>query len=94
MTPDYGHWYTNHVFLFSIAQGTFVFSIIKYSPLKFSNSYVYPLWANILGWFIATVSLSFIPLFVVYQLVQGEGTLRQVSFLLFMLLNLKWVVRL
>lgn len=60
-----------------ICFGTFVFSIIKYSPLKFSNSYVYPLWANILGWFIATVSLSFIPLFVVYQLVQGEGTLRQ-----------------
>ncbi|XP_054611802.1 sodium- and chloride-dependent GABA transporter 2-like [Dunckerocampus dactyliophorus] len=57
--------------------GTFIFSIIKYSPLKFSNTYVYPLWANILGWFLATVSLSLIPLFVVYKLVHGKGTLRQ-----------------
>ncbi|XP_029374420.1 sodium- and chloride-dependent GABA transporter 2-like [Echeneis naucrates] len=60
-----------------ICFGTFIFSIIKYSPLKFSNSYVYPLWANILGWFIATVSLSLIPLFVVYRIMQGKGTLRQ-----------------
>ncbi|KAJ0003928.1 hypothetical protein NQD34_010142 [Periophthalmus magnuspinnatus] len=57
--------------------GTFVFSIVRYSPLKFSNSYVYPLWANILGWFIATVSLSLIPLFIIYQLVHGKGTLKQ-----------------
>ncbi|XP_055004250.1 sodium- and chloride-dependent GABA transporter 2-like [Boleophthalmus pectinirostris] len=57
--------------------GTFVFSIVRHSPLKFSNSYVYPLWANILGWFIATVSLSLIPLFVIYQLIHGKGTLKQ-----------------
>nr|XP_046267392.1 sodium- and chloride-dependent betaine transporter-like isoform X2 [Scatophagus argus] len=60
-----------------ICFGTFIFSIVKYSPLKFSNTYVYPLWANILGWFIATVSLSLIPLFVLYKIKQGEGTLRQ-----------------
>ncbi|XP_074527607.1 sodium- and chloride-dependent betaine transporter-like [Halichoeres trimaculatus] len=57
--------------------GTFVFSIIKYSPLKFSNTYVYPLWANILGWFFASASLSLIPLFVLHQLMKGKGSLRQ-----------------
>ncbi|CAN9501807.1 unnamed protein product [Ophioblennius macclurei] len=57
--------------------GTFIFSIVKYSPLKFSSTYVYPLWANILGWFIATVSLSLIPLFVIWKMIQGKGTLRQ-----------------
>ncbi|KAM8897212.1 sodium- and chloride-dependent GABA transporter 2-like [Spinachia spinachia] len=57
--------------------GTFIFSIVKYTPLKFSNTYVYPLWANILGWFIATVSLSLIPLFVVHKIIRGKGTLRQ-----------------
>uniref|UniRef100_A0A3B5A5C0 Transporter n=1 Tax=Stegastes partitus TaxID=144197 RepID=A0A3B5A5C0_9TELE len=62
-----------------ICFGTFIFSIMKYSPLKFSNNYVYPLWANILGWFIATVSLSLIPLFVIHKLIQGKGTLKQVS---------------
>lgn len=61
------------------SQGTFIFSIIKYTPLKFSNSYVYPLWANVLGWFFATVSLSLIPLFVLFKLIKGQGTLRQVS---------------
>ncbi|CAL9685412.1 unnamed protein product [Knipowitschia caucasica] len=60
-----------------IILGTFVFSIVRYSPLKFSNSYIYPLWANILGWFIATVSLSLIPLFIIYQLIIGHGTLKQ-----------------
>ncbi|XP_061659018.1 sodium- and chloride-dependent GABA transporter 2-like [Syngnathoides biaculeatus] len=57
--------------------GTFVFSIVRYSPLKFSSTYVYPLWANILGWFLSTISLSLIPLFMFYKLAQGEGTLRQ-----------------
>uniref|UniRef100_A0AAQ5ZXJ9 Solute carrier family 6 member 11a n=1 Tax=Amphiprion ocellaris TaxID=80972 RepID=A0AAQ5ZXJ9_AMPOC len=60
-----------------ICVGTFIFSIVKHSPLKFSNSYVYPLWANILGWFIATISLSLIPLFVIVKLIQGKGTLKQ-----------------
>lgn len=60
-------------------QGTFLFSIVKYTPLKFSGTYVYPLWANILGWFIATISLSLIPLFVLYKMARGEGTLQQVS---------------
>ncbi|XP_059208155.1 sodium- and chloride-dependent GABA transporter 2-like [Centropristis striata] len=61
----------------SVCFGTFIFSIVKYSPLKFSNSYVYPLWANILGWFIATVSLSLIPLFMLYKILHEKGTLRQ-----------------
>uniref|UniRef100_A0A668B071 Transporter n=1 Tax=Myripristis murdjan TaxID=586833 RepID=A0A668B071_9TELE len=48
--------------------GIFVFSIIKYSPLKFSNTYVYPVWANVIGWLIASSSLSLIPLFLLYKL--------------------------
>ncbi|XP_077596017.1 sodium- and chloride-dependent GABA transporter 2-like isoform X1 [Stigmatopora nigra] len=57
--------------------GTFIFSLVRYSPLKFSSTYIYPLWANILGWFLATSSLALIPLFVLYKLVHGEGTLYQ-----------------
>ncbi|XP_077401968.1 sodium- and chloride-dependent GABA transporter 2-like isoform X2 [Vanacampus margaritifer] len=57
--------------------GTFIFSIVRYSPLKFSSTYVYPLWANVLGWFLATISLALIPLFVLYKIVRGEGTFRQ-----------------
>lgn len=68
----------NHLDLLQ-SQGTFIFSIVKYSPLKFNDSYVYPLWANIFGWFIGSISLSFIPLFMLYKLIKTEGTLRQVS---------------
>ncbi|KAM6970095.1 sodium- and chloride-dependent GABA transporter 2-like [Aplochiton taeniatus] len=57
--------------------GTFVFSIMKYTPLKFSNSYVYPVWANVIGWFIASVSLSLIPLWVIYKMATGEGSFQQ-----------------
>ncbi|XP_061600345.1 sodium- and chloride-dependent GABA transporter 2-like [Cololabis saira] len=62
--------------------GTFIFSIVRYSPLKFNNTYVYPHWANILGWLIAATSLSLIPLFVLFKITQGEGSLRQRFYLL------------
>ncbi|KAK1882402.1 Sodium- and chloride-dependent GABA transporter 2 [Dissostichus eleginoides] len=57
--------------------GTFIFSIVKYTPLRFNNTYVYPFWANILGWFIASVSLSLIPLFMLYKMMHEKGPLRQ-----------------
>ncbi|KAF3841107.1 hypothetical protein F7725_006969 [Dissostichus mawsoni] len=57
--------------------GTFIFSIVKYTPLRFNNTYVYPFWANILGWFIASVSLSLIPLFMLYEMMHEKGPLRQ-----------------
>uniref|UniRef100_A0A8C7L3U7 Uncharacterized protein n=1 Tax=Oncorhynchus kisutch TaxID=8019 RepID=A0A8C7L3U7_ONCKI len=63
----------------TVCTATFIFSIVKYSPLKFSNTYVYPVWANTIGWFIATISLSFIPLWMVYKMANSNGTLRQVS---------------
>lgn len=84
----YKHSYINPLCLLH-SQGTFVFSIVKHSPLKFSNTYVYPLWANILGWFIATVSLSLIPLFVLHKVMQGKGTLRQVSTIFLFLSELR-----
>ncbi|XP_067113843.1 LOW QUALITY PROTEIN: sodium- and chloride-dependent GABA transporter 2-like [Osmerus mordax] len=61
----------------TVCIGTFIFSIVKHSPLKFSNTYVYPVWANIIGWFLATISLSLIPLWMVYKMAKGKGTLRQ-----------------
>ncbi|XP_033996061.1 sodium- and chloride-dependent GABA transporter 2-like [Trematomus bernacchii] len=57
--------------------GTFIFSIVKYTPLRFNNTYVYPFWANILGWFIASMSLSLIPLFMLYKMMHEKGPLRQ-----------------
>ncbi|CDQ72313.1 unnamed protein product [Oncorhynchus mykiss] len=61
----------------TICTGTFVFSLLKYSPLKFNNTYLYPWWAYWLGWFLAMSSLSLIPITMVYKLYWGKGTFWQ-----------------
>uniref|UniRef100_A0A6Q2Z6R8 Transporter n=1 Tax=Esox lucius TaxID=8010 RepID=A0A6Q2Z6R8_ESOLU len=58
----------------SVGTGTFIFSLLKYSPLKFNNTYVYPWWAYTLGWFLAMSSLSLIPITMVYKLYRGNGS--------------------
>ncbi|KAL0983779.1 hypothetical protein UPYG_G00132700 [Umbra pygmaea] len=61
----------------SIGTGTFVFSLLRYSPLKFNNTYVYPWWAYGLGWFLSMSSLSLIPVTMVYKLYSSKGTFCQ-----------------
>ncbi|XP_024242009.1 solute carrier family 6 member 11a [Oncorhynchus tshawytscha] len=61
----------------TICTGTFVFSLLKYSPLKFNNTYLYPWWAYWLGWFLAMSSLSLIPITMVYKLYWGKGNFWQ-----------------
>uniref|UniRef100_A0A8C4RJI4 Transporter n=1 Tax=Erpetoichthys calabaricus TaxID=27687 RepID=A0A8C4RJI4_ERPCA len=61
----------------AICAGTFVFSVIKYTPLKMNNSYVYPAWGYALGWFIALSSIICIPLWIIYQLLQAKGSIRK-----------------
>ncbi|KAG9339818.1 hypothetical protein JZ751_022485, partial [Albula glossodonta] len=61
----------------TVCMGTFIFSTVRYTPLKFSSTYVYPAWANRMGWFLAFCSLSLIPLWIIYKLAKGEGSLWQ-----------------
>lgn len=48
-----------------------------YEPLTYEG-YVYPLWANILGWFIASSSVAMIPGVAIYKICVTPGTFRQV----------------
>ncbi|XP_053497765.1 sodium- and chloride-dependent GABA transporter 2 isoform X3 [Ictalurus furcatus] len=57
--------------------GTFAFSLIKYTPLKYNNEYVYPWWGYALGWLLALSSMVCIPLWIVYKMGTAEGTLRE-----------------
>jgi solute carrier family 6 dopamine transporter-like protein 3 len=50
---------------------------MDYEPLTY-ESYVYPAWANALGWFIAGSSIAMIPGVAIYKLVSTPGTLMQV----------------
>uniref|UniRef100_A0A8C5ETN6 Transporter n=1 Tax=Gouania willdenowi TaxID=441366 RepID=A0A8C5ETN6_GOUWI len=59
--------------------GTFAFSLIKYSPLKYNNEYVYPWWGHGIGWTLALTSTLCIPLWVAAKLYYTTGTLREVS---------------
>lgn len=45
-----------------------VFGLINYEPLSHGD-YVYPSWANGLGWFIAISSMSMIPLMATYKVI-------------------------
>lgn len=60
-------------------QGTFAFSLIKYTPLKYNNEYVYPWWGYALGWLLALSSMVCIPLWIVYKMSMAKGSLREVS---------------
>ncbi|XP_040889216.1 solute carrier family 6 member 11a [Toxotes jaculatrix] len=57
--------------------GTLVFLLLRYTPLKFNNSYVYPWWSYWIGWFLAMSSLTMIPVSMISKLAKGKGTLWQ-----------------
>uniref|UniRef100_A0A667WV27 Transporter n=1 Tax=Myripristis murdjan TaxID=586833 RepID=A0A667WV27_9TELE len=60
-----------------ICLGTFIFSLIKYSPLKFNNTIAYPWWGYALGWWFTLSSTLMVPLWMLYNLSITPGTLRQ-----------------
>lgn len=53
-----------------------VYGLIYYEPLQYEN-YVYPDWANSLGWCIAGSSMSCIPLMAIYKLCVTPGSIGQ-----------------
>ncbi|MGH0161582.1 UNVERIFIED_CONTAM: hypothetical protein FKN15_041246 [Acipenser sinensis] len=59
----------------AICIGTFIFSLVKYTPLKYNRTYEYPAWAYTLGWFLAFCSISLVPLWSVFNLTRTKGTM-------------------
>lgn len=57
--------------------GTFAFSLIKYTPLKYNNEYVYPWWGYMVGWLLALSSMVCIPLWMLFKICTTQGTLRE-----------------
>ncbi|XP_029286970.1 sodium- and chloride-dependent GABA transporter 2-like [Cottoperca gobio] len=60
-----------------ICMATFVFSLIKYTPLKFNNTIEYPWWGYALGLWFTLSSTLMVPLFMLYNVSTTPGTLRQ-----------------
>lgn len=63
--------------MFIIAYG-----LIFSPPLSYED-YVYPQWANILGWCIAGSSMIMIPAVAIFKILVTPGTLKQVRLILF-----------
>ncbi|XP_051270760.1 sodium- and chloride-dependent GABA transporter 2-like isoform X1 [Dicentrarchus labrax] len=60
-----------------ICMGTFVFSLVKFTPLKFNSTTEYPWWGYALGWWFTLSSTLMVPLWMVYNVSITPGTLRQ-----------------
>ncbi|KAG7208867.1 hypothetical protein KM043_015051 [Ampulex compressa] len=50
-----------------------VYGLMGYEPLTYED-YVYPLWANVLGWLIATSSIAMIPGVAIYKIIVTPGS--------------------
>lgn len=50
-----------------------------YEPLTYED-YVYPLWANVMGWLIASSSIIMIPGVAIYKIIVTPGTFVQVNY--------------
>uniref|UniRef100_A0A8C0DT43 Transporter n=1 Tax=Balaenoptera musculus TaxID=9771 RepID=A0A8C0DT43_BALMU len=55
-----------------------VVSIINFKPLTYDD-YIFPLWANWVGWGIAGSSMVLVPAYIVYKFLSTRGSLREVS---------------
>ncbi|XP_048405488.1 sodium- and chloride-dependent GABA transporter 2-like isoform X3 [Stegostoma tigrinum] len=65
------------IFTPSFCLGTCIFSLIKYSPLKYNKTYVYPVWGYALGWLLAFSSVLCVPLCILYKICTTKGTLKE-----------------
>uniref|UniRef100_A0A5F8GUJ1 Transporter n=1 Tax=Monodelphis domestica TaxID=13616 RepID=A0A5F8GUJ1_MONDO len=53
-----------------------VVSIINFKPLTYDD-YVFPLWANCVGWGIALSSMLLVPAYIIYKFLSLRGSLRE-----------------
>lgn len=65
--------------VFTLEQGTLIFLSVRYTPIKFNNSYTFPWWGYGIGWFLASSSLIMIPITMICKVAKKDGTLWQVS---------------
>ncbi|KAJ1165982.1 hypothetical protein NDU88_006398 [Pleurodeles waltl] len=61
----------------ALCLATFLFSVIKYTPLTYNKKYVYPWWADAVGWMLAISSIICIPLWILYKLCSVKGSLTE-----------------
>ena len=61
-----------------IFQGVFFYYISQYTPVKFGKDYKYPIEWEALGLVISLSSMVCVPIYAVYYVVSGPGTIMEV----------------
>ncbi|KAM5333200.1 LOW QUALITY PROTEIN: sodium- and chloride-dependent GABA transporter 2 [Glossophaga mutica] len=61
----------------AVCTATFLFSLIKYTPLTYNKKYTYPWWGDALGWLLALSSIVCIPTWSFYKLSTLKGSFRE-----------------
>ncbi|XP_029809893.1 sodium- and chloride-dependent GABA transporter 2 isoform X2 [Suricata suricatta] len=61
----------------AVCTATFLFSLIKYTPLTYNKKYTYPWWGDALGWLLALSSMVCIPAWSFYKLSTLKGSFRE-----------------
>ncbi|XP_057559607.1 sodium- and chloride-dependent GABA transporter 2 isoform X2 [Hippopotamus amphibius kiboko] len=61
----------------AVCIATFLFSLIKYTPLTYNKKYMYPWWGDALGWLLALSSMVCIPAWSCYKLSTLKGSFRE-----------------
>ncbi|XP_061494654.1 sodium- and chloride-dependent betaine transporter-like [Rhineura floridana] len=60
-----------------VCLATFLFSLIRYTPLTYNNVYQYPPWGIAVGWLMALSSMICIPSYIVFILLKTKGSLKE-----------------
>uniref|UniRef100_A0A673BX39 Transporter n=1 Tax=Sphaeramia orbicularis TaxID=375764 RepID=A0A673BX39_9TELE len=63
----------------AVCTATFVFSLVRWSPLSLGKGLVAPAWATTLGWILTLSSVLLLPIWAIYAFVTTPGTLTQVT---------------
>ncbi|XP_040292323.1 sodium- and chloride-dependent betaine transporter-like isoform X1 [Bufo bufo] len=61
----------------AVCLATFLFSVIKYIPLRYNNVYLYPPWGYAIGWLMSISSMICIPLYAIYIVLRTQGSLME-----------------
>ncbi|XP_026550891.1 sodium- and chloride-dependent betaine transporter-like [Notechis scutatus] len=56
---------------------TFLFSLIRYQPLKYNNVYEYPPWGIAVGWVLALASMICIPSYIIFSFLRTKGSFKE-----------------
>ena len=62
-----------------LLQCIMVFGFVMYEPIRY-ESYVYPWWANLVGWGMALSSILCMPIMAVTQILRTPGSLPEVTY--------------